>query len=246
MPFSTKILARVGFEASHQVVAARRQNFVLRDGNTQSTISNTNKKMVSNESWIPVLFIPFIAACFHSVVKCCGQLCPILGQKLKKTSFFNDFSRPQNKVKFDFNGHHWTPHSWKHGKNLYLLKFAKKKSNVPTLTGMPKSIALAGVGQTPAPGWRWASPSTGHVLRLAYIPDWACPIMCLGMFQLWQAQLIAWAYPIGHAKQEDGHPKYVGRTSACPPSTQPARVRVWQALSSPSPVRVKPMRNLDW
>ena len=57
-------------------------------------------------------------------------------------------------------------------------------------------------------GTAWAGPSTAHALRVPTFllgharlgPDWACPIICLGMLQLWQAQSVAWACPIGHAQ----------------------------------------------
>ena len=57
-------------------------------------------------------------------------------------------------------------------------------------------------------GTAWAGPSTAHALCLPTLlpgharlgPDRTCPIICLGMLQLWQAQSIAWACPIGHAQ----------------------------------------------
>ena len=57
-------------------------------------------------------------------------------------------------------------------------------------------------------GTTWSGPSTAHALRLPTLllgharlgADWVCLIICLGMLQLWQAQSLAWACPIGHAQ----------------------------------------------
>ena len=66
IPFSAEMPTWAGLKPSQQRIPET--NFRLTGANTHSTISDAGMNKISNETRIPVLFIPFIATCFLSVV----------------------------------------------------------------------------------------------------------------------------------------------------------------------------------
>ena len=131
-PFSPEMLVRAGLGPSHRW--ANGGNFRSSDWNTHFNRSETGVKVVLNESWMPVLFIPFVSACFSSADDVLWLIMSHFRPKLGEIAISNDFSWPLSNRKINFNEHHWIQHTWKPTwihENLYSLKFATQRQVWP-------------------------------------------------------------------------------------------------------------------